>query len=131
MDHTSAERAERMVRLYVEGWKEGNRAKILGNLDPACVIIEYDGLTYRGIEKIGRWIDTWLGEGNEVNRWDITTLYVTGEVCFFEWVFECTFAGTHAGFEGASVVRFHSGKIVSLREYGMMDAPHEWEPERA
>src|SRR5713101_7734838 len=34
MDHASA---ERMVRLYVEGWKEGNRAKILGNLDPACV----------------------------------------------------------------------------------------------
>ncbi len=120
MDHASAERAERMVRLYVEGWKEGNRAKILGNLDPACVIIEYDGLTYRGIEKIGRWIDR-----------DITSLYVTGEVCFFEWVFECTFAGTRAGFEGASVVRFHSGKIVSLREYGMMDAPHEWEPEHA
>jgi SnoaL-like domain len=130
MDHASA---EWMVRLYVEGWKEGNRAKILGSLDPACVIIESDGLTYRGVEKIGRWIDTWLGDGNEVNRWDITSLYVTGEICFFEWVFECTFDGTRAGFEGASVVRFRNGKIVSLREYGMMDAPapHEWEPEHA
>ncbi len=68
MDHASA---EWMVRLYVEGWKEGNRAKILGSLDPACVIIESDGLTHRGVEKIGRWIDTWLGDGNEVNRWDI------------------------------------------------------------
>lgn len=128
MDRASA---ERVVRLYVEGWKEGNRVKILGNLDPACVIIEYDGLTYRGVEKVGQWIDTWLRDGNEVNRWDITALYVIDEVCFFEWVFECTFAGARAGFEGASVVRFNRGKIVSLREYGMTNAAHEWEPEHA
>ena len=95
------------------------------NLDPACMIIEYDGLTYRGVEKIGRWIETWLEDGNEVNRWDITSLYVIDDVCFFEWVFECTFAGTRAGFEGASVVRFSNGKIVSLREYGMTNAPHD------
>src|SRR5260370_35762255 len=111
MDHASA---ERMVRLYVEGWKEGNRAKILGSLDPACVIIEYDGLTYRGVEKIGWWIDTWLGDCNEVNRWDITSLYVTGGGCFFAWGFECPFSGVRVGFVGAFVCRFLGGTFVSL-----------------
>lgn len=124
MDYATA---EQLVFSYVEGWKEGDREKILGSLNPECVIIESYGPTYKGAAKVGRWIDTWFGPGNEVNRWDVTSLYFTGEVCFFEWVFECTFAGNRDGFEGASVARFRNEKIVYLREYAMTDKPYEWE----
>jgi hypothetical protein len=119
--------AKRLILSYVEGWKEGDREKILGSLDPECVIIESYGPTYRGATKVGRWIDSWFGPGNEVNRWDVTSLYVTGEACFFEWVFECTFARNRDGFEGASIAQFRNEKIVFLREYAMTAKRYEWE----
>ena len=76
-----------LILTYVEGWKSGDREKILSTLDPACVVIESYGPTYRGKEMIGRWIDSWFAPGNIVNRWDITSLFVTDEACFFEWFF--------------------------------------------
>src|SRR5260370_37847831 len=51
MDHTSAERAERIVRVYVKGWKQGNQAKVLGKLVTAYGIMLDDGRTYRVIEQ--------------------------------------------------------------------------------
>jgi membrane protein YqaA with SNARE-associated domain len=71
--------------------------------------------------------NSWFGPGNEVNRWDVTSLYVTGEACFFEWVFECTFARNRDGFEGASIAQFRNEKIVFLREYAMTAKRYEWE----
>src|SRR6266508_703559 len=83
--------AERLVHAYVEGWRTGDRAKILGTLAPDCVIVESYGPTYTGEDRIARWIDTWLGAGNTVDRWELTSLEVTaaGTACFFEWEFEC------------------------------------------
>ena len=78
--------AQHLVHAYVEGWRTGDRAKILGTLAPDCVIVESYGPTYTGVDKIARWIDTWLGEGNTVDRWELTSLEVTaaGTACFFE-----------------------------------------------
>ena len=125
--------ANRLVHAYVQGWRAGDRAKILATLAPDCVIVESYGPTYTGADKIARWIDTWLGAGNTVDRWEVTSLEVTaaGTACFFEWEFECTFAGTRSGFAGASIARFSHNRIVSLREYKMTDAPFEWEPPQA
>ena len=85
------------------------------------------------MDKITRWINTWLGAGNTVDRWEVTSLEVTatGAACFFEWEFECTFAGTRSGFAGASIARFSNNRIAALREYKMTDAPFEWEPPEA
>ncbi len=116
-----------LILTYIEGWKLGDREKILSTLDPASVVIESYGPLYRGKEMIGRWIDSWFASGNIVNRWDVTSLYVTDEACFFEWIFECTYAGNHSGFEGASVARLSNGKIIFLREYAMTAPRHEWE----
>jgi hypothetical protein len=82
------------------------------------------------VDKVARWIDAWLGAGNTVDRWELTSLEVTatGTACFFEWEFECTVAGARYGFAGASIVRFSDNRIVALREYRMTDAPFEWEP---
>ena len=55
---------EQLLRTYVEGWKECDRAKILGTLDPDCVVVESLGAVYRGSARVGEWIDAWFGEGN-------------------------------------------------------------------
>jgi hypothetical protein len=120
--------AERLIRSYIEGWRAGDRDKILSTLAPECVIIESYGPAYTGVDKIARWIDTWLGAGNTVDRWEVTSLDVAATACFFEWEFECTFAGSRSGFLGASIARFRDERIVSLREYKMTDTPSEWEP---
>ncbi len=65
--------------------------------------------------------------GNTVDRWDITSFYVTDEACFFEWIFECTYAGSHHGFEGASIARLNQENIVLLREYATVGPPDEEE----
>jgi SnoaL-like domain len=119
--------AGQIIHAYVEGWKAGDRAKILSTLDPKCVIIESYGPTYRGIEMVGRWIDSWHAPGNRVNRWDVTSLYLADEICFFEWVFECTYAGERSEFEGASIASLCAEKIVWLREYAMTAPRFEWE----
>lgn len=116
-----------LVLNYVEGWKSGDREQILSTLDPACVVIESYGPTYRGKEMVGRWIDSWFAPGNVVNRWDVTSLYVTDEACFFEWTFEGTYKGSRSGFEGASLARVSNGKIHFLREYAMTAPRYEWE----
>jgi hypothetical protein len=108
---------KQLVYTYFEGWKSGDREKILGTLDPGGVLIEADGEAFRGKEAISNMLETRVIPGNKVERWDITSLYVTDEVCFLEWVFACTYAGEHGGFEGASIVRVNHEKIVSLREY--------------
>jgi len=116
-----------LIVTYVEGWKSGDREQILSTLDPACVIIESYGPIYRGKAMISRWIDSWLAPGNIVNRWDVTSLYITNEACFFEWSFECTYAGDRSSFEGASIAQLNKGKIVFLREYAMTTPRYEWQ----
>jgi hypothetical protein len=115
-----------LILTYVEGWKSGDREKILSTLDSACVVIESYGPTYRGKEMVDRWIDAWFAPGNVVNRWDVTALYATDEACFFEWIFECTYAGDRSGFEGVSIARLSKGKIAVLREYAMTAPRYEW-----
>ncbi|MBV9256816.1 MAG: nuclear transport factor 2 family protein [Ktedonobacteraceae bacterium] len=124
MDETIA---RLVVQTYVDGWREGDRAKILSSLDEECVIIESYGPTYHGVEKVGCWIDTWFGGGNTVDGWEITSFYIAGETCFFEWVFACTYEGGYGSFEGASIAQLRKGKIVLLREYQTTKPLYEWE----
>ena len=119
--------AHRLILTYVQGWIAADREQILGTFDPACVIIESYGPTYRGKDMIARWIDSWFAPGNIVTRWDVTSCFATDEICFFEWIFECRYAGELSGFEGASLARVSNGKIIHLREYAMTAPRYEWE----
>ena len=119
--------AHRLILTYVQGWIAADREQILGTLDPACVIIESYGPTYRGKDMIARWIDSWFAPSNIVTRWDVTSCFATDEICFFEWIFECRYAGDLGGFEGASLARVSHGKIIHLREYAMTAPRYEWE----
>ena len=118
---------KQLILQYTEGWVAANREQILSTLDPACLIIESYGPTYRGKEMVSRWFDSWFAPGNHVNRWEVTSFYTTDEGCFFEWIFECMYAGQRYNFEGASVARVSQGKIISLREYAMAAPRYEWE----
>ncbi|GHO42164.1 nuclear transport factor 2 family protein [Ktedonospora formicarum] len=107
--------AEQLIRTYVEGWKEYDLTKILSTLDPDCVLIESQGQTFRGAHKIIREVEKRIASEYgpwKIHRWDITTLTVTGSLCFLEWIFE-----SQRRFEGASIVQYKEGKISSVREY--------------
>ena len=118
---------KQLLSTYIEGWKSGDREKILSTLDPSGILIEADGEPFRGKEVIRRMLDSRVIPGNIVDRWDITSFYVTDEACFFEWSFECTYAGRHHGFEGASIARVNQEKIVFLREYATVGSQDEEE----
>jgi uncharacterized protein (TIGR02246 family) len=118
--------ASRLIRSYVEGWKAADSRRILDTLQPDCVVVESHGTTYRGREQVERWIESWLAEGNTVDRWDITSLLALNDACAFEWVFSCTVARTRHSFEGASFARLNAGRIAFLREYRMTEPHHEW-----
>ena len=111
---------KQFLSTYIEGWKSGDRENILSTLDPGCVLIEADGEPFRGKEVISRMLDSRVIPGNTVERWEITSFYVTDEACFFEWSFACTYAGRHHGFEGASIARVNQENIVFLRENAMV-----------
>lgn len=118
--------AGRFIRDYEEGWKEGDPVAILRTLSPYCVVIESHGPTYRGKNQVNRWIQSWLAEGNTVDRRDITSLVVCDDVCACEWVFSCTVRGKQRCFEGASIAQLDGSGITSLREYRMTEARYEW-----
>jgi hypothetical protein len=119
--------AHQLILTYVQGWIAADREQILSTLNPDCLIIESYGPTYRGRDMIARWIDSWFAPGNVVTRWDITSFFATDEACFFEWNFECRYAGNLAGFEGASLAQVSQGKIIHLREYATTAPRYEWE----
>ena len=123
----NAEAADRLIRQYVEGWREGDAAKILDTVTEDCVIIESHGPTYRGKDQVVRWVDTWFGAGGDVLAWEIRSLEATLEAAYFEWSFACKWLEEKYEFEGASVVRFRDEKIAAIREYATTAPLYDWE----
>jgi len=123
----NSEAAENLIRSYVEGWREGDAAKILGAVAPDCVVIESHGPIYRGKETISQWIETWFGAGGVVHSWEIRSLEIAGTAGFFEWSFACSWQGKRYEFEGASVIRFAEGGISYLREYTTTAPLYDWD----
>ena len=64
------QQARQLVETYVGGWRENDLSKILSTLWPDCIIIESHGPTYRGIDTVRRWVESWIAEGSTVDRID-------------------------------------------------------------
>jgi hypothetical protein len=124
--------ARQLITAYVEGWKVNDPPQIIDTLAPNCLIVESHGPTYRGLDVATRWIEGWLGTGNTVDRWDITSFCFDEEkqTAIFEWGFECTSEGMHYKIDGISIAEFVDDKIVGLREYRLTESPYEWTGER-
>ena len=101
--------------------------KVLGTIDPDCVVVESHGAVYRSSARVGEWIDAWFGEGNTIEAWDITALLVTADTAAMEWRFTCTWHGRPASFEGASLARFSAAGIAYLREYQTVGELYDWD----
>ena len=121
------EEVARLIHCYVEGWRDGDRGKILSTLAPDCVVTEAHGPVYRGMVRIGQWIETWFAAGGRVDRWEITSLVVADDTAAFEWSFACTWLEKAYDFEGASIAKLRGGKIASLREYCTTAPLYEWD----
>ncbi len=120
------ERASRLIHGYMEGWIAGNLPQILDTLDPDCLIIESHGPTYRGVDHVRRWVETWFAPGSRVDHWTLSSFVFEGDMAAFEWEFTCTVDGIQYQFDGASVAHFRGDRIVALREYRMTAVPYEW-----
>jgi hypothetical protein len=120
--------ASQLITAYVEGWKINNPAQIIDTLASDCVIVESHGPTYHGLEITTQWIEGWLGRGDTVDRWDVTSFCFdeAKQTAVFEWEFECTSDDVHYKIDGISIADFEDGKIVGLREYRMTEPPYEW-----
>jgi ketosteroid isomerase-like protein len=124
----NCQKARQLIAAYVEGWKVNDPARVIATLTPDCVVVESHGPTYRGREVAARWIEGWLGRGDTVDRWDVTSFCFdeAGQTAVFEWEFECTADGVRYEIDGISIAEFAGGKIVALREYRMTEPPYEW-----
>lgn len=120
--------ARQLITAYVEGWKINKPAQIIDTLATDCVVVESHGPTYRGLDVAAQWIEGWLGAGNIVDRWDITSFCFdeAEQNAVFEWKFECISDGVRYKIDGISIAELAGGKIVALREYRMTETPYEW-----
>lgn len=109
---------KQIIERYCQSWLKSNKNEILSLLSEDCVIIESHGTRYKGKKIIEKWIDDWMKEGI-VTRWDIISLYESGESTTFEWIFECKHKKKIYYIEGISIVKLRNGKIEYIREYKM------------
>ena len=119
--------ARQLVLDYVGGWKDADAGRVVETLRPDCVVVESHGTTYRGKEKVERWIESWFAVGNVIDQWEVTSFLATKHACAFEWVFSYTIKDVQHSFEGASLALLKDGTIALLREYRMTQPRHDWD----
>ena len=117
-----------LIQQYMDGWKSGSEKKILEALAEDCLIIESHGPTYRGKEIIKQWIADWLGQGNVIEKWKITSFHACSNTVFCEWIFAYKGKKIREAFEGITIAKLKNGKITDLREYRMTAFPYMWHP---
>ncbi|WP_062216568.1 nuclear transport factor 2 family protein [Streptomyces sp. NBRC 109706] len=114
------------LRAYIDGWRRHDVAAVLGELTDDCVVVECYGPVYRGLPRVEQWMRAWLAAGGTVDGWEITSEGVAGELVVAEWRFSCTWQGSAASFEGATVARLRGGRISRLREYETSAPLYDW-----
>lgn len=119
--------ALKLVSLYVDGWKENNLSKITKSLASDCEIIESHDPIYKGVDKVGRWVQVWMQSEGKVDTWDITSFYFIDDTAIFEWIFDCKVNEESNHIEGITIARFKNNRIKYLREYRMTKPTFEWD----
>lgn len=121
--------ALKLVKNYIDGWKQNNLQLILSCLSENCTIIESHGPTYRCRQDIERWFHLWLEAGSSISKWDIRSFAFceNEQTAFCEWDFACQSHGTEYPFSGMSVFRFSDRKISFIHEYRMIRSAFVWD----
>lgn len=109
--------AYRIVQGYLAGWKAGDVKKITENLAQDSLMIESQGVLHRGIQEVEKWISEYFSKGFKIDKWEITSFYHAENSSAFDWSLDGNINEEKFHIEGASIVHFQNGKIVSIREY--------------
>ncbi|MCH9627116.1 MAG: hypothetical protein S4CHLAM2_07500 [Chlamydiales bacterium] len=117
-----------LLKDYMNGWKEENKAKVLDTLADDCIIIESHGPTYRGKDTVNQWFVEWFQLGNKIEKWKISSLHSVDNLIFCEWVFAYLGPNSRESFEGMTVAKIKNNKIFELREYRATAFPFPWKP---
>ena len=117
-----------IIQNYVDGWKEHREEKILDVLAEDCIIIESHGPVYRGKGVIKKWIANWHNQGNNVEKWIITSFHTCDNLVIFEWIFAYRGKKIREAFEGVTLTKIKNNKISDLREYRATAFPFMWQP---
>jgi hypothetical protein len=125
------ENARKLVQLYIDGWKETNKEKIISVLSTDCIIIESHGPRYNGKEQVREWVEAWKEMKGDILTWDLVSFYYDEKknAASFQWDFHCVVNKKDHHFLGMSVARFTGGKISYLHEYRMTEDPYDWTAE--
>lgn len=111
-------KAQKLIDTYIEGWKMGDDEIVCRALTKDCLIIESHGPTYNGVGDVKKWVNRWIKEKHKVDKWDIISFLLKGNVAVFEWQFTFSSSGaTPRTIDGMSIVKFTGNKIAYLREY--------------
>lgn len=113
------------LQTYIDGWRRHDIPAVLATLTDDCVVIESYGPIYRGRARVEQWMTTWLAIGS-VDGWEITSSGAAADLLVAEWVFSCTYRGSAATFDGATVARLRDGRIAYLREYATTAELYDW-----
>jgi ketosteroid isomerase-like protein len=107
-----------LLHEYVEGWVRQDIPAVLTTLAEDCVVVEADGRSHRGRDRVEWWMKRWFATGGRVEGWQITSSASTGELLVAEWQRVCSSQGGGAmSVVGATIARPVAGRIGHLREY--------------
>ncbi|ASV33450.1 hypothetical protein GWK90_03435 [Candidatus Hamiltonella defensa] len=126
--------AKKLLDDYMEGFKKNNLEQFLSALDEECHIIQPDGISLKGKNKIKEWFELFWKE-NRVNKLNVYSFYYLdlGEkISFSEW--DLTYSKTHEQKssineaisipKAISIVTYNDENITSIVEYQRTEQPH-------
>jgi ketosteroid isomerase-like protein len=116
------------LHAYIDAWRRHDIPGVLDTLTEDCVVIESYGPVYRGTDRVEQWMRAWFGAGGTVDGWEITGEASAGTTLLTEWVFSCTWQGSPATFDGATIATSvePGGRIRRLREYATTAPLYDW-----
>ena len=115
-----------ILPAYMRAWAAAEPEDIAALVTEDCVITECYGPVYRGRDRVRQWAQQWFAAGGIVHRWELTDHVVTADREVAAWTFSCTWQGTRATFDGASLSRVEDGLIVEMREYETSAPLYDW-----
>ena len=96
------DKANRLITEYINGWINGDAARVLNTLAPDCLIVESHGPRFEGRDEVEKWINDWNQDGSKVIEWEIKNKLLQDTNAAFQWYFRCIMKGREYKIDGAA-----------------------------
>jgi len=108
---------ESAIKAYFNMWVQRDFSALDSIFAPDIFYSECYGPEYCGLHEIHQWIDTML-QKQTVLEWAIKQFLHENNLVVVEWFFKEQQNNIVHGFDGVSIVEFHTdGKIHSIKEF--------------